>query len=164
MPYLLLNMSFKILFLKTSIMFPMCFSRMTDYFSHSSAVFWSHGTACLLLSSTQLIIRMGGFCPSCSSSIICPSHSLLTFFYREGSHSGSALLLESELHELLLNLMCQFAPEKLLNFLQTSQHYRLEEAIQVLTVLYLCHMSSLSDVGPHDSIVLLFILCLVLVL
>ncbi|XP_013857088.1 vacuolar protein sorting-associated protein 8 homolog [Austrofundulus limnaeus] len=56
---------------------------------------------------------------------------------REGSHSGSTLV-QSELHELLLNLMCQFAPEKLLNFLQTSQHYRLEEAIQI-TKKYHCN-------------------------
>uniref|UniRef100_A0A8C4I5C4 RING-type domain-containing protein n=1 Tax=Dicentrarchus labrax TaxID=13489 RepID=A0A8C4I5C4_DICLA len=40
------------------------------------------------------------------------------------------LLQEHDLHELLLDLMCRFAPQQLLSFLQTSQHYRLEEAIQ----------------------------------
>uniref|UniRef100_A0A8C4I8B8 RING-type domain-containing protein n=1 Tax=Dicentrarchus labrax TaxID=13489 RepID=A0A8C4I8B8_DICLA len=38
---------------------------------------------------------------------------------------------EHDLHELLLDLMCRFAPQQLLSFLQTSQHYRLEEAIQI---------------------------------
>uniref|UniRef100_A0A1A8B6L6 Vacuolar protein sorting 8 homolog n=1 Tax=Nothobranchius furzeri TaxID=105023 RepID=A0A1A8B6L6_NOTFU len=47
---------------------------------------------------------------------------------REEAHPGPS---EPELHELLLDLMCQFAPSKLLTFLQTSQHYRLEEAIQI---------------------------------
>lgn len=42
------------------------------------------------------------------------------------------LVLEQELHELQLDLLCRFAPEKLLSFLQSSQHYRLEEAVQVL--------------------------------
>ncbi|XP_017287429.1 vacuolar protein sorting-associated protein 8 homolog isoform X3 [Kryptolebias marmoratus] len=57
---------------------------------------------------------------------------------REGSHSGTTLLVEPELHELLLDLMCRFAPEKPLIFLQTSQHYRLEEAIQI-TKKYHCN-------------------------
>ena len=42
------------------------------------------------------------------------------------------LLLEHDLHELLLDLLCRFAPQNLLSFLQTSQHYRLKEAIEVL--------------------------------
>nr|XP_046257105.1 vacuolar protein sorting-associated protein 8 homolog isoform X3 [Scatophagus argus] len=50
---------------------------------------------------------------------------------REGQHSGTSLLLEPDLHELQLDLLSRFAPEKLLSFLQTSQHYRLEEAIQI---------------------------------
>ncbi|XP_038593280.1 vacuolar protein sorting-associated protein 8 homolog isoform X1 [Micropterus salmoides] len=50
---------------------------------------------------------------------------------REGHHSGTILPLEHELHELLLDLMSRFAPKQLLSFLQTSQHYRLEEAIQI---------------------------------
>uniref|UniRef100_A0A8C4I5I9 RING-type domain-containing protein n=1 Tax=Dicentrarchus labrax TaxID=13489 RepID=A0A8C4I5I9_DICLA len=44
---------------------------------------------------------------------------------------GILLLQEHDLHELLLDLMCRFAPQQLLSFLQTSQHYRLEEAIQI---------------------------------
>ncbi|XP_005461491.1 vacuolar protein sorting-associated protein 8 homolog isoform X4 [Oreochromis niloticus] len=50
---------------------------------------------------------------------------------REGPHSGSILPQEGDLHELLLDLMCRFAPDQLLSFLHTSQHYRLEEAIQI---------------------------------
>ncbi|XP_035462153.2 vacuolar protein sorting-associated protein 8 homolog isoform X2 [Scophthalmus maximus] len=48
---------------------------------------------------------------------------------REGHHSD--LPLERDLHERLLDLLCRFAPRELLSFLQTSQHYRLEEAIQI---------------------------------
>uniref|UniRef100_A0A673AWD4 Vacuolar protein sorting-associated protein 8 homolog n=1 Tax=Sphaeramia orbicularis TaxID=375764 RepID=A0A673AWD4_9TELE len=40
-----------------------------------------------------------------------------------------------DLHDLLLDLLCRFAPQKLLTFLQTSQHYRLEEAVQVQSEL-----------------------------
>ncbi|XP_062286275.1 vacuolar protein sorting-associated protein 8 homolog [Scomber scombrus] len=50
---------------------------------------------------------------------------------RESHHSDILLPLERDLHELLLDLMCRFAPEQLVSFLQTSQHYRLEEAIQI---------------------------------
>nr|XP_020479091.1 vacuolar protein sorting-associated protein 8 homolog [Monopterus albus] len=50
---------------------------------------------------------------------------------REGHHSGTSFLLQPDLHELLLDLLCRFAPQQLLSFLQTSQHYRLEEAIQI---------------------------------
>ncbi|XP_037637793.1 vacuolar protein sorting-associated protein 8 homolog isoform X2 [Sebastes umbrosus] len=50
---------------------------------------------------------------------------------REGHHSGTVLPQERDLHELLLDLLCRFAPQQLLSFLQTSQHYRLEEAIQI---------------------------------
>ncbi|XP_070696841.1 vacuolar protein sorting-associated protein 8 homolog isoform X3 [Pempheris klunzingeri] len=50
---------------------------------------------------------------------------------REGHHTSGTILLEHGLHELLLDLMSRFAPQQLLSFLQTSQHYRLEEAIQI---------------------------------
>uniref|UniRef100_A0A3P8WKK4 VPS8 subunit of CORVET complex n=1 Tax=Cynoglossus semilaevis TaxID=244447 RepID=A0A3P8WKK4_CYNSE len=50
---------------------------------------------------------------------------------REGRRFQNTLPLQLELHELLLDLMCRFAPEGLLSFLQNSQHYRLEEAIQI---------------------------------
>ncbi|GLD65220.1 vacuolar protein sorting-associated protein 8 homolog, partial [Lates japonicus] len=49
----------------------------------------------------------------------------------EGHHSGIILPQERDLHELLLDLLCHFAPQQLLSFLQASQHYRLEEAIQI---------------------------------
>ncbi|XP_024140976.1 vacuolar protein sorting-associated protein 8 homolog [Oryzias melastigma] len=48
---------------------------------------------------------------------------------REGP--GPALCPDQDLHELLLDLMCQFDPQQLLAFLHTSQHYRLEEAILI---------------------------------
>ncbi|XP_014846586.1 PREDICTED: vacuolar protein sorting-associated protein 8 homolog isoform X1 [Poecilia mexicana] len=57
---------------------------------------------------------------------------------QEGSQSVSRLPLESELYELLLDLMCRFEPQELLKFLHTSQHYRLEEAIQI-TEKYHCN-------------------------
>ncbi|KAM9726368.1 vacuolar protein sorting-associated protein 8 homolog isoform 2-T2 [Menidia menidia] len=50
---------------------------------------------------------------------------------QEGPPYGSALPLERDLHELLLDLLCRFDPPQLLTFLHTSQHYRLEEAIQI---------------------------------
>uniref|UniRef100_A0A3Q1ALI2 RING-type domain-containing protein n=1 Tax=Amphiprion ocellaris TaxID=80972 RepID=A0A3Q1ALI2_AMPOC len=57
---------------------------------------------------------------------------------REGPHSESLLPLERDLNELLLDLLCRFAPHQLLSFLHTSQHYRLEEAIQI-TEKYHCN-------------------------
>ncbi|XP_056147322.1 vacuolar protein sorting-associated protein 8 homolog isoform X2 [Lampris incognitus] len=50
---------------------------------------------------------------------------------REGDHAGTALTLDPDLHELQVGLICRFAPQELLSFLHTSQHYRLEEAIQI---------------------------------
>ncbi|XP_051936976.1 vacuolar protein sorting-associated protein 8 homolog isoform X2 [Hippocampus zosterae] len=49
----------------------------------------------------------------------------------ERHYPGTPLPLEHDLHTHLLDLMCRFAPQQLLSFLQTSQHYRLEEAIQI---------------------------------
>ncbi|XP_034537762.1 vacuolar protein sorting-associated protein 8 homolog [Notolabrus celidotus] len=51
---------------------------------------------------------------------------------REGHHSATVLPAEHELHERLLDLLCRLSPQQILNFLQTSQHYRLEEAIQII--------------------------------
>ncbi|XP_069578670.1 vacuolar protein sorting-associated protein 8 homolog isoform X2 [Brachyistius frenatus] len=56
----------------------------------------------------------------------------------EPRESYSILPLERDLHELLLDLLCRFSPHQLLSFLHTSQHYRLEEAIQV-TEKYRCN-------------------------
>ncbi|XP_056903532.1 vacuolar protein sorting-associated protein 8 homolog isoform X2 [Takifugu flavidus] len=50
---------------------------------------------------------------------------------QDGQHSGPVLLLQPELHELQLDLLSRFDPKHILNFLQTSQHYRLEEAVQI---------------------------------
>ncbi|XP_029376398.1 vacuolar protein sorting-associated protein 8 homolog isoform X2 [Echeneis naucrates] len=49
---------------------------------------------------------------------------------RECHQLRTFLPLERDLHELLLDLLCRYAPQQLLSFLQASQHYRLEEAIQ----------------------------------
>ncbi|XP_041866260.1 vacuolar protein sorting-associated protein 8 homolog isoform X2 [Melanotaenia boesemani] len=57
---------------------------------------------------------------------------------RDGPVSGSVLPMERDLHELLLDLLCRFDPQQLLAFLHTSQHYRLEEAIQI-TETYNCN-------------------------
>ncbi|XP_028279338.1 vacuolar protein sorting-associated protein 8 homolog isoform X2 [Parambassis ranga] len=57
---------------------------------------------------------------------------------RESLPPEFTLPLERDLHELLLDLLCRFDPPKLLNFLHTSQHYRLEEAIQI-TKKYHCN-------------------------
>ncbi|KAM4615181.1 vacuolar protein sorting-associated protein 8 homolog isoform 2-T2 [Polymixia lowei] len=50
---------------------------------------------------------------------------------REGHHPGAVLTLEADLHQLQVGLLCRFAPQKLQTFLQTSQLYRLEEAIKI---------------------------------
>ncbi|XP_015252374.1 PREDICTED: vacuolar protein sorting-associated protein 8 homolog [Cyprinodon variegatus] len=57
---------------------------------------------------------------------------------QEGSQPASLLPLDPELYELLLDLMCRFESQELLKFLQTSQHYRLDEAIQI-TQKYGCN-------------------------
>ncbi|XP_055018746.1 vacuolar protein sorting-associated protein 8 homolog [Boleophthalmus pectinirostris] len=50
---------------------------------------------------------------------------------RDGPCLAPSLTQDLSLHELLLELMCRFAPEQLLDFLQSCQQYRLEEAIQI---------------------------------
>lgn len=81
--------------------------------------------------------------PAASLLHVCLSPPLFFFFlltshllFREGHHSRTALLLEPDLHELQLDLLSRFAPQQLLGFLQTSQHYRLEEAVQVRSTIY----------------------------
>ncbi|XP_037126745.1 vacuolar protein sorting-associated protein 8 homolog isoform X2 [Syngnathus acus] len=49
----------------------------------------------------------------------------------ERHYPGTSLPLEHDLHTRLLDLLCRFAPQQLLAFLQSSQQYRLEEAIQI---------------------------------
>lgn len=100
-------------------------SRMTSFFSSSSAASWWQGTA----SSDDTLSFL------CLSPPSISSHFSSASLFREGHHSDILLPLERDLHELLLDLMCRFAPEQLLSFLQTSQHYRLEEAIQVLHII-----------------------------
>lgn len=50
---------------------------------------------------------------------------------REYPSSAPDFTQDLALHEFLLELMCRFAPDQLLGFLQSCQHYRLEEAIQI---------------------------------
>ncbi|XP_076019351.1 vacuolar protein sorting-associated protein 8 homolog [Genypterus blacodes] len=50
---------------------------------------------------------------------------------KDSHQSGPVLTLEHDLHELQLGLLSRFAPQQLMAFLQTSQQYRLEEAIQI---------------------------------
>ncbi|XP_028325050.1 vacuolar protein sorting-associated protein 8 homolog isoform X2 [Gouania willdenowi] len=60
---------------------------------------------------------------------------------REALPPEALLPVEQQLHELQLDLLCRFAPQHLLIFLQTSQHYTLEHAIQ-LTEKYGCSEAS----------------------
>ncbi|CAF93992.1 unnamed protein product, partial [Tetraodon nigroviridis] len=50
---------------------------------------------------------------------------------QEGHHSDPVLLLAPELYELQLDLLSRFDPKRLLFFLQSSQQYRLEEAVLI---------------------------------
>uniref|UniRef100_A0A6Q2WUX4 RING-type domain-containing protein n=1 Tax=Esox lucius TaxID=8010 RepID=A0A6Q2WUX4_ESOLU len=56
----------------------------------------------------------------------------------EGPHPQALLKLSPDLNELHISLMCRFAPRQLTDFLKSSQEYRLEEAIQVTTLLCVC--------------------------
>uniref|UniRef100_A0A671T0L5 Vacuolar protein sorting-associated protein 8 homolog n=1 Tax=Sinocyclocheilus anshuiensis TaxID=1608454 RepID=A0A671T0L5_9TELE len=51
--------------------------------------------------------------------------------FREGLNPQTVLRLGPDLHELLVDLLCQFSPQQVTAFLKTSQDYRLEEAIQI---------------------------------
>uniref|UniRef100_A0A672NK24 RING-type domain-containing protein n=1 Tax=Sinocyclocheilus grahami TaxID=75366 RepID=A0A672NK24_SINGR len=60
--------------------------------------------------------------------------SIVFFFcnsFREGLNPQTILRLGPDLHELLVDLLCQFSPQQVTAFLKTSQDYRLEEAIQI---------------------------------
>uniref|UniRef100_A0A8C3AJY3 Vacuolar protein sorting-associated protein 8 homolog n=1 Tax=Cyclopterus lumpus TaxID=8103 RepID=A0A8C3AJY3_CYCLU len=97
-----------------------------DKVLHSSAASWSHGT---LPAHSSVLLNVPPLLPP--HLLLClPSLFLFAPPFREGHHPGTVLPLERDLHELLLDLLCRFGPQQLLSFLQTSQHYRLEEAIQ----------------------------------
>lgn len=98
------------------------------------------------------LVLMNAFLPYlyfCISSLVCillflffssfssSTHLSSALIFREGHNLGTILPLEHELHELLLDLLSRFAPEQLLSFLQTSQHYRMENAIQVIIAILL---------------------------
>lgn len=65
---------------------------------------------------------------------------VIALSFREGY--VTVLPLEHELHERLLDLLCRFSPQQLLSFLHTSQHYRLEEAIEVHRAKLECKLNS----------------------
>ncbi|MBN3318940.1 VPS8 protein, partial [Atractosteus spatula] len=50
---------------------------------------------------------------------------------REATQNQKMLCLSPDLHELYISLLCRFCPSKVTLFLQASQDYRLEEAIQI---------------------------------
>lgn len=100
-----------------------------------------------------------------------PFHSLLlisplssALLIREGHHSGTNLPVEHELHERLLDLLCRLSPQLILNFLQTSQHYRLEEALQALSNnnffnrVCLCQRSISASLCLHHIFLIAFLL------
>ncbi|KAI4885659.1 hypothetical protein NFI96_020196 [Prochilodus magdalenae] len=49
----------------------------------------------------------------------------------EGHSPHDVLKLGPELYEMLVGLLCRFNPRQVTAFLQTSQHYRLEETIEI---------------------------------
>uniref|UniRef100_A0A4W4F5V2 RING-type domain-containing protein n=1 Tax=Electrophorus electricus TaxID=8005 RepID=A0A4W4F5V2_ELEEL len=49
----------------------------------------------------------------------------------QGPNPQAVLTLRPDLHELLVGLLCRFCPRQVTPFLQTSQHYRLEETIEI---------------------------------
>nr|XP_015214627.1 PREDICTED: vacuolar protein sorting-associated protein 8 homolog [Lepisosteus oculatus] len=57
---------------------------------------------------------------------------------REATQNQKLLCLSPDLHELYVSLLCRFCPSKVTLFLQASQDYRLEEAIQI-TEQHLLH-------------------------
>uniref|UniRef100_A0A8C1MN87 VPS8 subunit of CORVET complex n=1 Tax=Cyprinus carpio TaxID=7962 RepID=A0A8C1MN87_CYPCA len=50
---------------------------------------------------------------------------------RESLNPQTVLKLGPDLHELLVDLLCQFSPQQVTAFLKTSQDYRLEDAVQI---------------------------------
>ncbi|XP_041119267.1 vacuolar protein sorting-associated protein 8 homolog isoform X2 [Polyodon spathula] len=50
---------------------------------------------------------------------------------REGSQNQRLLQLNPDLYELYIELLCRFSPAQVTEFLQTSDHYRMEEAVQI---------------------------------
>uniref|UniRef100_A0A665VKR6 VPS8 subunit of CORVET complex n=1 Tax=Echeneis naucrates TaxID=173247 RepID=A0A665VKR6_ECHNA len=88
-------------------------------------------------------------CPlSCSFMNLAPLLlvflTTLSLYLRECHQLRTFLPLERDLHELLLDLLCRYAPQQLLSFLQASQHYRLEEAIQVLSPIIVMLLKELT--------------------
>lgn len=79
--------------------------------------------------------------------------------FRDGHHSDPVLLLEPELHELQLALLSRFDPEHVLSFLQTSPHYRLEEAALVRSALFLIVYSIYIYIYIHTLYMYSVIIC-----
>uniref|UniRef100_A0AAY4B3C2 Vacuolar protein sorting-associated protein 8 homolog n=1 Tax=Denticeps clupeoides TaxID=299321 RepID=A0AAY4B3C2_9TELE len=55
-----------------------------------------------------------------------------SLFPREILHPQPLLRSGPDLHEQLVGLLCRFSPQQVIDFLKTSQDYRLEETIQIV--------------------------------
>uniref|UniRef100_A0A671L6X6 Vacuolar protein sorting-associated protein 8 homolog n=1 Tax=Sinocyclocheilus anshuiensis TaxID=1608454 RepID=A0A671L6X6_9TELE len=62
---------------------------------------------------------------------VCQHSLSVDLISRESLSPQTVLKLGPDLHELLVDLLCQFSPQQVIAFLKTSQDYRLEEAIQI---------------------------------
>uniref|UniRef100_A0A673ISF8 Vacuolar protein sorting-associated protein 8 homolog n=1 Tax=Sinocyclocheilus rhinocerous TaxID=307959 RepID=A0A673ISF8_9TELE len=62
---------------------------------------------------------------------VCQRSLSVDLISRESLNPQTVLKLGPDLHELLVDLLCQFSPQQVIAFLKTSQDYRLEEAIQI---------------------------------
>uniref|UniRef100_A0A672RZK6 Vacuolar protein sorting-associated protein 8 homolog n=1 Tax=Sinocyclocheilus grahami TaxID=75366 RepID=A0A672RZK6_SINGR len=62
---------------------------------------------------------------------VCQRSLSVDLISRESLSPQTVLKLGPDLHELLVDLLCQFSPQQVIAFLKTSQDYRLEEAIQI---------------------------------
>uniref|UniRef100_A0A8C2AWE2 VPS8 subunit of CORVET complex n=1 Tax=Cyprinus carpio TaxID=7962 RepID=A0A8C2AWE2_CYPCA len=62
---------------------------------------------------------------------VCQRSLSVDLISRESLNPQTVLKLGPDLHELLVDLLCQFSPQQVTAFLKTSQDYRLEDAVQI---------------------------------
>uniref|UniRef100_A0A9J8AND0 VPS8 subunit of CORVET complex n=1 Tax=Cyprinus carpio carpio TaxID=630221 RepID=A0A9J8AND0_CYPCA len=62
---------------------------------------------------------------------VCQRSLSVDLITRESLNPQTVLKLGPDLHELLVDLLCQFSPQQVTAFLKTSQDYRLEDAVQI---------------------------------
>uniref|UniRef100_A0A8C2PQC2 VPS8 subunit of CORVET complex n=1 Tax=Cyprinus carpio TaxID=7962 RepID=A0A8C2PQC2_CYPCA len=89
---------------------------MPGYSSEEKQLVWVKALQHVKVSQTRL-------------QMICPLEH--TPGREKGLNPQTVLRLGPDLHELLVDLQCQFSPQQVTAFLKTSQDYRLEEAIQI---------------------------------